>query len=150
MKTIAPAIDALSNYTMLVGLMCWAAFMLAVSFWPASWWFSVDSVQISQAKSGQPIAMEVNRSIRRDFVATWAASVRSVSGQVVCSGSGTSNYRHGANLPPDLTLKWWTGGACDTLPPGRYYLATDWRIHADGVWPEKTVRADSGLFEVKP
>lgn len=150
MKKIAPAIDALSQYTVLVGLLCWAGFMSVVAWWPASWWLEVASVHVPTQQAGQPVRLHVDRTIRSDFVATWAASVRSMSGQVVCSGSGTSNYRSGANLPPVLTLDWWTSGACKTLPPGRYYLATDWRIHPSGIWPEKAVRADSAPFEVLP
>ena len=150
MKKIAPAIDALSHYTVVLGLLCWAGFALFVSWWPASWWLEVDSVRIDNAKAGEQITMHVEREIHRDFVGTWTASVRNMSGEVVCSGSGISNYRSGANLPPTLTLDWWTAGACKTLQPGRYYLATDWRIHPSGVWDEKTVSADSGPFEVLP
>lgn len=150
MKRLAPAIDAMASYAVLVSLLCWAAFMSVTAWWPAAWWLEVSSVQVHAAKAGQPVTLYVERMIHRDFVATWAASVRSPDGEVICTGSGTSNYRSGANLPADLTLAWWTGGTCTTLPPGRYFLATDWRIHQSGIWPEKTVRADSPMFEVTP
>lgn len=148
MKRIATAIDALASYYVLVGLLCWVAWVTVTDQWPGERWLDVRSVVVMSAKSGHPIHMKVERLVREDFTATWAASVRSASGEVMCSGSETSNYRKGANLPADLTLSWWTGGACSTLPPGRYYLATDWRIHAHGIWPDKVVRADSPLFEV--
>jgi len=150
MKKLAPAIDALASYYVLVGLLCWAGWIAATDFWPASRWLDVQAVLVNNGKAGEPLRMTVERNVRADFTATWAASVRSVSGHVVCSGSATSNYRAGANMPPDLTLAWWTGGACSALPPGRYYLATDWRIHAHSIWPDKVVRADSPMFEVTP
>ena len=47
---------------------------------PASWWLEVASVHIPDASAGQPVRMAVQRTIRRDFVAEWSASVRTDDG----------------------------------------------------------------------
>jgi hypothetical protein len=150
MKQFNPAFQALTSSSVLVALICWALWAVGTDLWPSSRWLEVDSVVVVSGKAGEPLAMEVDREVKDDFTATWSASVRSIDGHVVCSGSATSNYRHGANLPPDTTLAWWTNGGCNSLPAGRYYLATDWRIHAHSIWPEKVVSIDSPMFEVTP
>lgn len=148
MKQLTPAFHALTSSSVMVALICWAAWAAVTDLWPASRWLEVNSVVVLNGKAWEPLAMEVHRDVKDDFTATWTASVRSIDGHVVCSGSATSNYRQGANLPPDTTLSWWTNGGCNSLPSGRYYLATDWRIHAHSIWPEKVVSIDSPMFEV--
>jgi hypothetical protein len=145
-------IDSTTRGGLLLGLFCWAAFMAVTHWAPASWWLDVDRVHVPTAKAGEQISMEVSRTINRDFVATWAVSVRTddAEAQVVCSASAKSNYRGGANLPRGLTLDWWTNGACKTLPAGRYWIATDWDIQPAGIWPGKRVSADSNKFWVLP
>lgn len=150
MKQITPAINALGSYPVLVALLCWAAWAIATDLWPASRWLDVRSVVVANGKSGEPLLMRVDREVKDNFTASWASSVRDVDGHIVCTGAATSNYRAGANLPPALTLAWWTDGGCDVLPPGRYYLATDWRIHSHSIWPDKVVSIDSPMFEVYP
>lgn len=150
MKRFSPAIEALTSSSVLFSLIGWAAWATVTDLWPASRWLEVNSVVVVNGKAGEPLAMEVDRKVKDSFTATWTASVRSIDGHVVCSGSATSNYRLGATLPPDTTLSWWTNGGCTSLPSGRYYLATDWRIHAHGIWPEKVVSIDSPMFEVSP
>jgi hypothetical protein len=146
-------IDSATRGGLLIGLVCWAAFMSFTHWAPASWWLDVQRVHVPTAKAGQPIRMEVSRAIKRDIVATWTVSIRTAdaNARVVCDTSRkNSNYRVGANLPDPLTLHWWTSGACDTLPPGRYWIATDWDIQPSGIWPGKRVSADSKPFEVLP
>lgn len=151
MKNLKRLIDSGLSNTLIVGLICWAAFVTAMAKWPSSSWLDVSYVEVIDAKAGEPIRMNVVRSINRDFVAYWVASVRKTgdSSELVCVGHGTSNYRTGADLPKNLTLSWWTGGQCSTLEPGRYVLSTDWRIFASGIWPEKSVKFDSEPFEVR-
>ena len=145
-------VDSATRSGLLIGLVCWVLFMGVTHGVPASWWLEVASVHIPDASAGQPVRMAVQRTIRRDFVAEWSASVRTDDGaaQVVCVGSGKSNYRQGANLPANLTLDWWTDGACKTLRPGRYWVATDWDIRPAGIWPAKRVSSSSNRFEVRP
>lgn len=145
-------IDSATRGGLLLGLVFWVGFMGVTHWAPASWWLDVRRVHVPTAKAGEQVTMEVSRIIKRDFVATWTVSIRTddVDAQVVCSASAKSNYRDGANLPKGLTLDWWTNGGCKTLPAGRYWIATDWDIHASGIWPEKMVSADSNRFEVLP
>lgn len=129
----------------------WTAFIAVTKFWPASFWFDVQTVYVHDSKEDESVLMEVDRTIKRDFVGTWVVSVRKVDDgrrEVVCYASSESNYRHGSDLPPVLTLGWWTNGRCDRLPVGKYVVSTDWNIHASDFWPSKRVSAESNVFEV--
>jgi hypothetical protein len=152
MSTIKAWTAQAAGNAFIVGLVCWALFMTATHKWPASEWMDVRSVEVLPARAGEPVRMVVDREIKQSFVASWVVSVRKHNNgmELVCVGSGTSNYRQGADLPGVLTLGWWTSGACETLPPGRYFVATDWTIHPGGIFPAKTIRADSKPFEVAP
>jgi len=142
--------DSIGRGGLLLGLCCWVAFISFTSWAPASWWLEVQRIHIPTAQAGEPVEMQVSRTIKRDFVATWTVSIRTadLDSELICVGSGKSNYREGANLPKSLTLAWWTGGACHTLPAGQYWLATDWDIQPNGIWPGKRVSMDSNRFTV--
>jgi hypothetical protein len=150
MEKVKSAINGTLTNTIVVGLLCWVGFMTITFNWPASFWMEVRAIELVQAKAGHPVIMMVDRTIKRDFVASWVVSVRRAENgmDLVCVGSGTSNYRSGAEVPKSLTLGWWTGGGCNTLEPGRYFVATDWRIHPQGIFPAKSIKFDSGPFEV--
>ena len=145
-------VDGATRSGLLIGLACWVLFMGVTHGVPASRWLEVAAVHIPDARAGQPVRMEVKRTLHRDFVANVAVSVRSDSSSqdVVCQQQARPNYRAGAKLPKDLTLEWWSFDKCVTLPPGRYWVATDWDIEPGGVWPVKRVSVDSNRFEVLP
>lgn len=134
--------------TLIIGLVAWAAFVSVTDYWPASRWLEVRSVQIDNAAEGEEVTMTVDRQIHSDFIGEWVVSVRNVDYGVVCTATGVSSYRKGAKFPNPLTLDWWTNGECSDLPAGKYFVATDWLIRAHGIWPEKTFRQDSNVFEI--
>ena len=131
----------------------WLAFLAIAFFWPASYWFEVDSVRVLDSKTDEPIRMLVDRRIHREFHGNWSAQVRvqRLDGdQVVCPASGAQYYKRSSVLPTDVTLEWWTDGDCKTLPAGRYVVETVWTINPSH-WPlpAKRVYVTSNPFEVK-
>lgn len=152
MKSVRAVLDNKWLFrTMAVWLLCLALAQL----WPASWWFTVRSIRVGPAHSGEPIPMVVAREIHHAFFGEWHVSVRrwyeGVGMVVFCTASGYSQYRKGVGLPPELTLGWWTDSACSTLPEGKYIVSTLWYI--DPLFllvPRKHVQFDSNIFEVAP
>jgi len=140
----------------LVGLAPWAiiAIIGLPVILPADWWMRVEAVRVADVDEGQTPQMVVIRSIRRDFVADWVATVRRVEagGSVaVCAARGRSDYRTTSVLPapPKLTLAWWLNGGACALEPGAYVVTTKWSI--DTASPlDKTVTAVSNIFTVLP
>lgn len=130
----------------------WLALLAAVHLWPASWWLDVRSVRISDAAHGDSPAMLVERTISREFKGTWQITVRRWDGGWVvwCNASGTSNYKPSASLPPALTLRWWTDGQCHPLDAGKYTVTTTWTILGHGLAPDRLIKIDSNIFEVRP
>ena len=127
------------------------ALFLPIGLWPAFWWLEVRDINLSNARQGAPIVMAVDRDIHRAFRGHWSVTVRQWDGAgwvTYCNASGSSNYRADARFPVPLTLRWWTDGQCYDLSPGRYRITTRWVI--DTTLPDKTVTADSNVFEVLP
>lgn len=125
----------------------------AVHLWPAGWWFEVRSVRVFDSVSGGPVLMAVDRTIHRDFRGAWVASIRKLErGRWVsyCTASGTTNYSTDSDLPDPLMLRWWTYPDCHPLPPGKYAMRTSWIIQGAGPLPDKSVQADSNIFQVMP
>lgn len=126
---------------------------LPLLVWPASYWMEVRDVEIRSAPFGQPLPMVVDREIKRPFLGSWHVTIRQWDGLgwlTWCNADGRSNYRADARFPRDLALQWWTDGQCHPLQAGRYRVTTTWTIHSSGFLPDKTVTADSNIFEVTP
>lgn len=144
----------LNNTQLFIASLCFLALISVAFFWPASWWLRVDLVQAGPAKVAQQVPMIVERTISRPFFAEWTATVRRFTPggwSWHCGGQGQSVYREGSELPDELTLEWWTGGGCKTLPEGRYVVETSWIIEPTvGFLPPKRVYATSNIFEVTP
>lgn len=137
--------------TILAASALWLSAWLTLQLWPATWWILPRVVIVENAAAGAPIRMTVLRDIRRDFEGAWSVQVmRSVDRgwSQECPGSGEATYRTTAVLPGDLDLGWWTGGACQTLPPGTYRVVTTWTVKSHWFWPEKRVTVDSNVFGV--
>ena len=118
---------------------------------PASAWFEVNGVTVSNAQVGQPIIMNVSRTIHAPFHARWVATVRRIRDdglELACSSSGENDYRTANVLPKPLTLDWWTHPIVCKLEPGRYRLDTLWLLDVQG-YPVKTVSAQSNIFEIE-
>ena len=123
---------------------------LALHFWPASWWFDVRSISVASGLVSEKLAMTVDRTIKRPFVAGWSVTLRQWDGGwvVVCRATGDGDYRLDAKFPTNLTLAWWTANQCHPLPPGKYMLSTTWTIRGLGIIPDKIVQATSNTFEI--
>lgn len=132
-------------------LLCLTA--AVIQLWPSSFWFEVVSVRVFDAKVGESILMAVDRRINRDFSGSWIASVRRLDGGgwvSYCTATGRTNYAVDSRLPEPLTLRWWTHPECNPLPAGKYQMRTTWVIHGPNLLPDKTVQADSNIFQVNP
>lgn len=132
----------------LMGL--WGLFLIAW-LWPASWWLDVWRIHVSDGMAGQTITMEVDRQIVRPFFGKWSAIVRKRQGAgwvVVCPSDGSADYRTDAVLPEDLTLEWWTAGACPALVAGTYILTTTWEIYPEFM-PRKILKIVSNEFTIR-
>lgn len=125
---------------------------LILHLWPASWWLEVGSVRVDDSKVGEPVIMAVTRTINRDFLGHWTASLRRLErGKWVpyCSATGAVNYEVDSDLPDPLTLKWWTAPFCHPLEAGKYVMRTTWRVEGAGFLPDKRVRSVSNIFVIK-
>lgn len=124
-----------------------------IYFWPATYWLDVGSVRVFDAQAGKPVIMAVDRTIKRDFRGEWIASIRTMQNGkwvIFCNARGASNYAVDSAFPEPLTLKWWTYPDCNPLPAGKYMMRTAWVIKGDSFLPDKTLSADSNIFEVSP
>lgn len=121
--------------------------------WPTSYWLEIRSLAIQSAYFGQPLPMQIERTISHNFRGTWNATIRQWDGNgwvTWCNAQGRSNYRPEAKFPKDLSLKWWTDGQCYPLPAGRYKVSTSWLIETPTWMPDKVVTMESNVFEVLP
>lgn len=115
---------------------------------PGSYWMRA-SVSVPTQEPGD-VRLYVERQIHRQFfgqyyVRVWRESA--VGWFVVCDGHGGGQYRSGAELPPHVTLSWWTSGRCAHLNPGTYKITTEWLIpHAFGT---AIVESTSNIFTVR-
>jgi hypothetical protein len=137
----------------IAGLVLMAAAVMAYVI-PASVWLQVHDVRVFDAKVGSPVQMVVARTIKLDFNGTWVAGIRRLEPDgwtLYCPASGSAPYRTDSVLPNPLTLAWWTFPDCSKpFPPGKYQMRTTWTIQGDGFFPDKTVTADSNIFEILP
>lgn len=132
----------------LMGL--WGLFLIAW-LWPASWWLDVRRMHVNDGLAGQPITMEVERSIIRPFFGEWSAIVRKRQGSgwvVVCLSAGSTDYRADAALPHDLTLDWWTAGTYPALVADSYILTTTWVVYPEFL-PKKVLKVVSNEFTIR-
>lgn len=130
----------------------WLALWFLTHFWPPSWWLEVRRVVVFDTVPGAEVIMDVDREIRRNFIADWAVVVRRYVGgawTVECTARGTSDYRPTAALPDPLTLDWWTEGECPNLRSGRYLVSTIWTVRGQYGLPDKVIQSLSNVFEVR-
>lgn len=127
---------------------------------PSYWWMQVHSVHIDSAFVGNDPSMVVDRDLNltEPTRGIWTATLRDRSGSVVCTNTGASDYKPGANLPKRDRLKlfaWWMfvpadrtpASICDKwpLPPGKYCLTTLWQFSPPG-YPTKDVTHPPACF----
>lgn len=154
--------EVISWLVILIGALIWLPGLWhdlqvrrAIAAFDVNEWFVVRSVSVGDAVQGDPVSMTVDRSILREFRATYTVEVRTFPGRAVqCVASDTLNYHPENQLPPVVTLEWWANdGECAgaKLPPGDYIVLTDWRIAApiEGM-ADPVVHSESNIFTVSP
>lgn len=135
---------------MLLLAICWVSLWATMWLWPATYYFEPRKLVVPDTKPYTPVIMSFEREIHKNFLGKWSVTVRKFSAGgpvVVCAADGKANYRTDSVLPNPLTLDWWTGGVCQTLPEGDYMISTSWEIHPI-LWPEKQIGIDSNVFHV--
>lgn len=122
--------------------------------WPASRWYVLSEVKVSDADFGDPIRVTPSRVILRDFHGRYVTTVRSVpDNHVVCSGGEAVPYRSGSALRESVDLDWWTAGAMppcmQKMTPGQYVLTTCVFVQTGiPLVGERGECIDSNIFEV--
>lgn len=123
---------------------------------PGDHWMKVEAVRVADVEVGEIPQMVVIRTIRREFQASWIATVRRVEaggGLVTAcpSAKGRNDYRTSSTLPgpPKLNLAWWMDGGPCHLEPGSYVVTTKWTVDLPTPW-DKTIEATSNVFTVRP
>lgn len=150
---MARTIKLLESRIMLLLMVAWLGIFAAVSWWPTSWWIEVKTVQVGPAQVSRPVPMAVDRTVKRQFTASWYVTVRKWTERgwvAYCVSNGVNTYHPENVLPAELTLGWWTDGRCATLPAGRFAVDTTWVVHGYGPLPARETHNVSNIFEVTP
>lgn len=128
----------------------WLVAIPIVIFWPASWWYSLDAVVVTDqyTATGQRI-IDIDRTIRRPFLGNWTVEeqIKLSNGlyATVQECHGVARYRTDKAPPEPITLDWWKGTACtytsgSSLIPGVYRLCTFVKIMPDAAPPKRVER----------
>lgn len=138
-------------------LVGWVCLIVILPLWPASWWYSLDKVEVTDQISPEGgRVMVIDRTIRRPFIGDYRVEEQLMlqAGTYftaqVCKGE-VIRYRVDASLPPVPTLEWWKGDHCTMrwpymkLPAGTYRICT-WVTVRPAYFPEKEVSICSNDF----
>ena len=102
------------------------------ALYSADTFFEVRRVSVGNSVVGDPVILDVDRSILREFNGSYVVEVRKFPQRTAyCGGYGSTRYHPDATLPEPVTLKWWTfQGDCigPNLPAGDYIIITYWKI----------------------
>jgi hypothetical protein len=113
--------------------------------------YSFEAVHVADTWEGQPVMLAVDREIHMDFQGRYSVTVRHAADngwQIACdAASPWRNYRRGSAPLGEVTLDWWTGGACAVLPIGLNEICTTITVRAPG---EPAVTECSNVFRVWP
>lgn len=133
----------------------WLIFLPVTALWPASFWYSLDSIIVTDETVNGERIIDIDRTIQRPFSGRWRveeqillANGRYAAVQVCF---GISRYRPDKSPPDPATLAWWKGPRCrynggfDSLPAGTYRLCT-WVTIRPAYFPEKEVERCSPDF----
>lgn len=136
---------------MLAGLLYFAAMIVPLP----GWWLSVQMIHVYDSAAGQPINMEYERTIARDFFGEWSVEIeRAERGEwsSYCATPVTrQQYKQYRAVPETVTLEWfaYTNERCYRLPRGVYRIHAVWVVNP-GTPFRRTVEAYSNAFEVLP
>lgn len=77
-------------------------------------WINMESIEVQDiSKYPGNISMEVDRNIIRNFMGTYAVTIRNAdTDQFICIATPPApfEYRSTSELPEHLTVSWWLGG----------------------------------------
>lgn len=105
MPSLAKARHLLSQALALLTILFLFAFILLLiayvawpyasnKLWPTSAYYELHSVEVSDAKLGEPVPLRAFRDIRKPFLGSYITSVREVGHSTpICNGGGDSTYR---------------------------------------------------------
>lgn len=122
---------------------------------PASRWLEVHSIEVANSRIGSGILLRVDQEVHRSFAASWTVTLHQEVHRgfaPFCTRHGRNEYRAESQLPPETDLNWWMdvppNPPCKELRPGNYLVTFTWTLDIPGV-PQKVIRAESNIFEVK-
>lgn len=140
-----------------------AAFLLAglpdvlARAWPASIWYELDDVHVSDAPDFDAATVTVQRKINRPFVGAyrvyiWPADMSAP----VCKGGDTLDYHAVSSKVISKSTAWWAANQippCSAvMPPDYYRMSTCIEIHPQSVllsWmPPPRVCEWSNIFKI--
>lgn len=148
MTTISDAIFTFMVASSLSGM----ALNTAVQLMPgpsAADYYTLNEVVVPDAVEGEEIAMNVDRDIITDFQGRYTVTARSLSDvgwNITCYMTSPWRHYQAESAPLDnVTLAWWTDGACHFLPVGLAEICTTITIRAAG---DPLVSKCSNIFRV--
>lgn len=121
------------NTLFMWGFLIFAAFVVFV---PTSLWIEDTHISVSDAQQGDPIEIEYDGRVVRDFVGNYGVVVRNTAtGQIVCEvHGGPLLFVTDSARPDPLTMAWWIANDARcygmNIPAGSYTMSTCWSIHA--------------------
>jgi len=94
---------------------------------------------ITAHRQGDTAVLSVDRIIKQEVPMSYAVRVFQIDDRgahLLCEAEGGPiMYRRDAVLPDPVTLKWWTNGHCQKIPPGIVEIDTTWTPRLPGLLP---------------
>ena len=119
----------------LLGLFLLASYVAIHFLLPTDFWFTVNRFDIRDTIEGEPITVDYDRTIKRQYTADWRIKVRRDTGagfeQVCSSDTHRQDYDPDVRLPDLVTLEWFafTDPDCYNLTAGDYSITVTWDIN---------------------
>ena len=121
--------------------------------WVAPERFMFIDMTVEDAVTGEDHQLFVNREITTEFAGEWIVEVvNAADGTMVsdCVGRGENIYKPSNNIRQPVALfAWWMERSICVLPPGEYYIQTQWTMTITG-YPVKVLHRISNVFKVLP
>ena len=131
------------------------AIVLASFLTSANQYMTVLRFDLLDAPFGEPIKLDYDREIKRDFDGLWRVDLYRAGVWIeTARAAGVHTYRTTATLPPadDLDLDWLSYGDPDfaNLPCGRYSVAVKWFINPESHLMRRSVEASDDFVVICP
>lgn len=113
-------------------------------------WFVVSEIQVNDTEVDQEPIVRYDRWIKQDFRGTWSVELNEVRPdgyQIVCSGSGGSNYKPTDVKPAAFPLSRFIGKKCPLEIGKSYSIDAIWTLRPVGIPPMEIGRT-SNVFRV--